>query len=36
MADFSPKMVLEDSVIVDALLGTGLKGSVKENYYDAN
>ena len=35
MADFSPKMVLEDSVIVDALLGTGLKGSVKENYYDA-
>ena len=35
MADFSPKMVLEDCVIVDALLGTGLKGSVKENYYDA-
>jgi NAD(P)H-hydrate epimerase len=29
MADFSPEMVLEECVIVDALLGTGLKGSVR-------
>jgi len=35
MADFSPEMVLEDCVIVDALLGTGLKGSVKRTYRDA-
>ena len=35
MADFSPEMVLEDCVIVDALLGTGLKGSVRRAYCDA-
>ena len=35
MADFSPEMVLEDCVIVDALLGTGLKGSVKRTYRNA-
>ena len=35
MADFSPEMVLEDCVIVDALLGTGLKGSVRRTYCDA-
>ena len=35
MADFSPEMVLEDCVIIDALLGTGLKGSVKRTYLDA-
>ncbi|MDP6974387.1 MAG: NAD(P)H-hydrate epimerase, partial [Gammaproteobacteria bacterium] len=35
MADFSPEMALEDCVIIDALLGTGLKGSVKRTYLDA-
>ena len=35
MVDFSPEMVLEDCVIVDALLGTGLKGPVRRTYCDA-
>ena len=35
MTDFSPDMLLEDCVIVDALLGTGLKGSVRRSYFDA-
>ena len=35
MADFSPEMVLTDCVIVDALLGTGLKGPIKGTYFDA-
>ncbi len=35
MANFSPEMVLEDCVIVDALLGTGLKGSVSRIYCEA-
>lgn len=35
MVYFSPEMVLEDCVIVDALLGTGLKGPVRRTYCDA-
>ena len=35
MVDFSPKMVLEDCIIVDALIGIGLKGSVRGTYCDA-
>ena len=35
MVDFSPEMVLEDCIIVDALIGTGLKGSVRGTYCDA-
>jgi NAD(P)H-hydrate epimerase len=35
MVDFSPEMVLEDCIIVDALIGIGLKGSVRGTYCDA-
>ena len=35
MINFSSKMVLADSVIVDALLGSGLKGPIKGTYCDA-
>lgn len=35
MTDFSDKVVLKNSVVVDALLGTGLKGVIKEAYYNA-
>ena len=35
MVDFSPEMILTDCIIVDALLGTGLKGPIKGTYCDA-
>ena len=35
MTDFSDEVVLKNSVVVDALLGTGLKGVIKEAYYNA-
>jgi NAD(P)H-hydrate epimerase len=35
MADFSQDIVLKQGIVVDALLGTGLKGPVKGDYYNA-